>query len=73
MMCAIKTPSNDIFGDVVAHDIEILFQGYRFDSRPFGSIKLDYLVNGDSKSKHYYCPKYDATCRLSISKFKVDK
>ena len=37
------------FDDVVADDIDLLFEGDRFDSRPF---KLDYLVVGDRPGKN---------------------
>ena len=37
-----------------AHDINLLFEGRKFDTRPFGSIKLDYLVHGDKSGKHVY-------------------
>ena len=36
IMCAIKTSSIDIFGDVVAHDIDLLLEGHIFESKPFG-------------------------------------
>ena len=36
IMLAIKTPCNDVFDDVLAHDIYLLFEGHRFVSRPFG-------------------------------------
>ena len=52
---------------VVAHDIDLLFEGHGFNLRLFGKIKLDYLVNGDKKGKHYNCAKYYIACQLSIS------
>ena len=30
-----KNPFNDIFGDVVAHDLDLLFEDQSFESRPF--------------------------------------
>ena len=41
-------PSSDMFGDVVTHDIGLLFESHRFEYRPFAWIKLDCLVSGDS-------------------------
>ena len=38
---------NEIFDDLVAHAINLFYEGHGFDSRQFGLIKLDYLVNGD--------------------------
>ena len=43
-MQTIKGPSIDTFGDVVAHHIDLLFEGHRFKYRTFGQIKLDYLL-----------------------------
>ena len=34
-MYVIKKPFNDMFGDAVAHDIGLLFEGHRFELRPF--------------------------------------
>ena len=42
-----KKLSNDVFGDVVAHDLDLLFEGQRFESRQFWYIKRCYLANGD--------------------------
>ena len=30
-----KKPSNDVFGDIVAHDRDLRFEGKKFESRPF--------------------------------------
>ena len=44
IMLAIKTPSNDVFFDVVAHDIDLfIYEGHRYEYRSFGKIKRDYL------------------------------
>ena len=34
ILYATKPPSNDILSDVVAHDLDLLFQGQRFEWRP---------------------------------------
>ena len=39
-------PSNDIFSDVVAYDIDLLYEGHRFECTPICYIKRDNLVNG---------------------------
>ena len=44
-----KKPYNDVFGDIVARDLDLLFEGQRFESRSIWKIKRDYLANGDSK------------------------
>ena len=40
---------------VVAYDLDLFFEGQRFEFWPFGMIKRDYLANGDRQSKHYHC------------------
>ena len=30
-----KNPSNDVFGNSVAHDLDLIFEGQIFKSRPF--------------------------------------
>ena len=49
-----KPQSNDIFGDGVAHDIDKLFEGHRFEYRLFEWIKRDYLLNVEKQCKHYF-------------------
>ena len=44
---ATKKPPNDVFGDVVIHDLDLIFEGQIFESKPFGKSKRDYLANGD--------------------------
>ena len=65
-------PSNDIFGDVVAHDIDLHFEDHRFDLRLFGYIKLVHLIKVDTHGKLYYYPKYYVGCQLSISIIRVN-
>ena len=40
--------------NVVVHDLDLLFQGQWFESRPFGYIRLDYRTNGDRENKYHY-------------------
>ena len=47
-MWAIKKPSNGVFGDIVVHDIGLLFDGHGFESKAFRFIKRDYFVNNDN-------------------------
>ena len=42
-----KKPSNHVFGNVVAHHLDLTFEGERSELRPFRWIKRGYLVNGD--------------------------
>ena len=49
-----QKPSNDVFSDVVAHDLELFFEGQRFESRQFRLIKRGYLTKSDRYGKYYY-------------------
>ena len=46
---------NVVFDNVVAHNLGLLFEGRRFQSRTFAKIERDYLANGDKYSKHLLC------------------
>ena len=48
ILYATKKAFNDLFGDVVAHDLDLPFNVQRFESRPFRDIKRDYLAHGYS-------------------------
>ena len=54
IMLTIKTPSNNIFGDVVARNINLLFE----DSNKVHLDELDCIENGDNSGKRHYCLKY---------------
>ena len=47
-----KKLANDIFGDVVAHYLDILLEGQSIETRPFPQNKRGYLLNGARESKY---------------------